>query len=191
MIPWQEVFSGPPWALFLDRDGVLNQRLLNDYVKSPEDFLWCQGLPEALAGPAACFDPILVVTNQQGIGKGLMEEADLDRIHEKMRSEAEAAGCRIDRVYLCGELSGSGSFNRKPAIGMGLQAKRDYPALSFRRSIMVGDTLADMQFGKRLKMKTVLIDSSVKQAREHPRLVDMRFAYFTDFVAFLNQWKTA
>lgn len=191
MIPWQEVFSGPPWALFLDRDGVLNRRLPDDYVKNPEDFRWCQGLPKALKLLSACFDPILVVTNQQGLGKGLMQEAELGRIHDNMRAEAEAAGGRLDRIYFCGDLSGSGSSCRKPAIGMGLQAKRDFPALSFRRSIMVGDTLSDMKFGKRLKMKTVLIDPGFELAREHPRLVDMRFADLAGFVAYIQERKKA
>lgn len=172
----QLVFPDKQWSLFLDRDGVLNRRLMGDYVKTPEAFQWNAGALECLKHCEGIFRHIVVITNQQGIGKGLMTHEQLDAIHGKMLREAAAAGGRIDKVYYCPDLEQSGSFNRKPAVGMALKARKDFRDIRFRQSLMIGDTLTDMLFGKRLKMHTILISPDEKIAREHPRLVDWWFA---------------
>lgn len=169
-------FPEKQWSLFLDRDGVLNQRLIGDYVKSPEEFQWNEGALECLRLCERIFNRVVVITNQQGIGKGLMSEHQLETIHDKMLREAAARGGRIDKVYHCGDLEHSGSFNRKPAVGMALKARKDFPDIRFRQSLMIGDTLTDMLFGKRLKMKTILISADGQVARRHPHLVDWWFA---------------
>lgn len=87
------------WTLFLDRDGVINRRLVNDYVKSWTEFKFEAGTLEAVAKFSTVFGHIFVVTNQQGIAKGLMTEADLYAIHNQMIIEVEKAGGRIDQVY--------------------------------------------------------------------------------------------
>jgi len=174
------------WTLFLDRDGVLNRRFPGDYVKLPQDFLWIEGVLENLAYVSGMFSKIIVVTNQQGIGKGLMSSNDLERIHRKMLDDVQSAGGRIDKVYFCPDLEKSGSFYRKPMVGMGLQAKKDFPEIEFSKSIMVGDTLSDMRFGKRLKMKTVLISDDLTLARRKPYYVDLRFLNLAEFVGFLR-----
>ncbi len=174
------------WTLFLDRDGVINQRPENDYVKSPADFHWTEGALESLIYFSRVFTHILVVTNQQGIGKGLMSEKDLELIHKHMTGELTAAGGRIDKVYFCADLKGSGSFYRKPNVGMALKAKKDFPGIDFASSIMVGDTLSDMRFGKRLKMKTVLVDAGLCTARLNHRLIDLRFSSLAGFADHLR-----
>jgi len=174
------------WTLFLDRDGVLNKRLPDDYVKLPQDFLWIEGVLESLAFFSGIFAKIIVVTNQQGVGKGLMSSTDLERIHQKMLDEVQSAGGRIDKVYFSPDLEKSGSFFRKPMVGMGLKAKKDFPKIEFAKSIMVGDTLSDMRFGKRLKMKTVLISDDLALARMNPYYVDLRFTSLADFAGFLK-----
>ncbi len=175
------------WTLFLDRDGVLNERPINDYVKGLSDFVWKEGALEGLAGLSQIFGTIVVVTNQQGIGKGLMTADDLELIHKKMLQEANEAGGRIDKVYYCGELASTRSFYRKPAVGMGLLARKDFPQICFSHSVMVGDTLSDMRFGKRLKMHTVLIGSDLSLAREYPRMVDLGFADLNGFLHYLQK----
>jgi len=72
--------------LFLDRDGVINVRLIDDYVKRKEEFEFLEGSLEAFKIFAKHFDKIVVVTNQQGIGKGLMSEGDLEKIHSYMKN---------------------------------------------------------------------------------------------------------
>jgi histidinol-phosphate phosphatase family protein len=174
------------WTLFLDRDGVLNERPMNDYVRGPADFLWKQGALKGLAGLSGMFGTIVVVTNQQGIGKGLMTADDLELIHKKMLQDAKEAGGRIDKVYFCGERAETRSFYRKPSVGMGLLARKDFPHICFSQSVMVGDTISDMRFGKRLKMRTVLICKEPSMARNYPGLVDLRFADLEEFFGFLQ-----
>lgn len=174
------------WTLFLDRDGVINHRLKNDYVKSPDDFVFLEGVLESIAYFSAIFGKIIVVTNQQGIGKGLMTVTQLDQIHDKMLNAVKQANGRIDKVFFCPDLETSGSFNRKPMIGMGLMAKRHFPEINFRCSIMVGDSLSDMRFGTRLKMHTVLIASDAVLARSNSHYIDYCFPGLLVFSNFLR-----
>lgn len=74
----------PTWTLFLDRDGVINQRNFEGYITRVEDFIFLPKVIEGLKLLAPQFSKIIVVTNQQGIGKGIMTEGDLDEIHNFM-----------------------------------------------------------------------------------------------------------
>jgi histidinol-phosphate phosphatase family protein len=159
-------------ALFLDRDGVINRRIIDGYVTRREDFVLIDGVLEAIAIFARKFDHIFMVTNQQGIGKGLMTEADLADIHGWFLQQVEATGGRIDRIYHCPALKAEHSFMRKPSIGMALQARRDFPGVVLKQSVMVGDTASDMLFGRRAGMTTVLVGDEPFIARQHPHLVD-------------------
>ncbi len=186
MKPSLDDLKNKEWTLFLDRDGVINKRPLNTYVTKPDDFVWEDGAVNSISRLSGIFKTIIVVTNQQGIGKGIMSQKDLNNIHLKMLNEIESAGGRIDKVYFCGDLDNRGSFFRKPAIGMGLWAKKDFPHISFRKAIMVGDTITDMLFGKHLKMITVLIDNQPFLARKYPKLVDYRFPDLKGFTQFVS-----
>jgi histidinol-phosphate phosphatase family protein len=174
------------WTLFLDRDGVINHRLVDDYVKSWEDFKFIDGVPEAIKILDSVFGKIIVVTNQQGVGKGLMKMETLQEIHRKMMSEIKNAGGRIDKIYFCPDLKESKSFDRKPQVGMGLKAKNDFPYINFKKSIMAGDSLSDMKFGRRLQMTTVWISSDLTLPRNYPKPVDYTF---DDLKAFSQQFK--
>lgn len=173
---------GKDWTLFLDRDGVINERLPGDYVSRPEDFVFIKGALEAICALSAIFGRIIVVTNQQGIGKGKMTAADLEKVHAKMVSEIEAQGGRIDAVYFCGSLSADKDPRRKPGPGMALDAQRDFPEIDFQRSVMVGDSHADMEFGFHLGMVTVLVDTKAEEKEKNKDLkVDYR-------VGSLEEW---
>jgi D-glycero-D-manno-heptose 1,7-bisphosphate phosphatase len=151
--------SAEAWTLFLDRDGVINERIPNGYVLSRGQFVLLPGVTEALTALTTLFHRIIIVTNQQGIGKGLMTEEDLEDIHRYMQEQIHDAGGRIDAVYYCPSLEGTIPSCRKPAIDMGMAARRRFPEISFRRSVMVGDAPSDMLFGKRLGMKLVFVDN--------------------------------
>jgi len=174
------------WTLFLDRDGVINQRLVDDYVKTWDEFEFLDGVLDAIKVFAKTFGRIVVVTNQRGIGRGVMKEDTLNEIHQKMTDDIAKAGGKIDRVYFCPDLKDSGSFNRKPQIGMGLKARKDFPEINFKKSIIAGDSKSDLQFGKRLKMKTVLIGDDFSIANNNPRLVDYHFDGLIDFANLLG-----
>lgn len=147
----------PRRPLFLDRDGVINQRLRGDYVRHPDEFVFEENALAALRLLAGWFCPIVVVTNQAGIGKGLMTHDDVRAVHEKMLAETERAGGRIDAVYYCPHRPDEGCSCRKPAPGMAYQAQRDFPHIAFHDTWMVGDSLSDMQMGVSLGMHTALI----------------------------------
>lgn len=174
------------WSLFLDRDGVINKRKPNDYIRSSEEFVFLDGVLDALAVFNQVFKHIVVVTNQQGIGKGLMKTSELEQIHAFMLSEIESAKGRIDKVYYCPALKSANSFCRKPSVGMGLNARKDLPAIQFNKSFMVGDSESDLRFGKRLGMKTVFISDDLLEIRKLHHLIDLSFPSLLHFSSFLQ-----
>jgi histidinol-phosphate phosphatase family protein len=171
------------WTLFLDRDGVINKRLPGAYVGSVQEFEFLEGSVEAIKIFSMVFGTIVVVTNQQGIGKGLMTGYELETVHNHMIQEINNSGGRIDKVYHSPFLKSSNHITRKPSVGMGLMAKKDFQDIKFKKSIMVGDSLTDMIFGKRLKMKTVFIGDPIN-ARLNENLIDF---VFPDLLTFARQ----
>jgi D-glycero-D-manno-heptose 1,7-bisphosphate phosphatase len=147
------------WSLFLDRDGVLNVRIPGDYVRSWEMWQWLLGSLEALAILRSQFRRMLIVSNQQGIGKGLYSHEDLALIHERMKEDMLGVSASFDGIYYCPDLAGKDAYCRKPNPGMAEQAKRDFPDINFHRSVMVGDRPSDMAFGNQLGMYTVLLET--------------------------------
>ena len=137
-------------ALFLDRDGVINVLRHNDYVKTPDELELLPGVAEAVALCKSHFDYIFIATNQQGIGKGLMTEDDLADIHVKLLTAVPG----IDKIYHCPRLEREHSFNRKPNIGMALQARREHPELRLKDCVMVGDSMTDKRTAPALWAKT-------------------------------------
>lgn len=165
------------WTLFLDRDGVINKRLENDYVKTIDEFEFLPGVLEALSMLKNKFYRIVVVTNQQGIGKGLYSIEDLNKIHSYMLSEVEKNGGKIDKVYFSPYLKQENHPSRKPEIGMALKAREDFPLINFHNSIMLGDTQGDMDFAQKAGMKAIQIGENEGQLEG----VDARFKSVLDF----------
>lgn len=160
------------WTLFLDRDGVINHEKDGDYIRHAGEFHFYEGVPEAMAVFAARFGHIFIVTNQKGIGRGLMTESDLTGIHQMMMDAIIAAGGRVDRIYHCPHTD-TGSPFRKPNPGMGFKARGEFPEVDLRRSIMVGNTLSDMGFGRNLGAKTIFIPSTKPMPElPHPLIDD-------------------
>lgn len=145
------------WTLFLDRDGVINRRIIGGYVTRWEEFEFLPGVLESLKILAKQFGNIVVVSNQQGIGKGIMNAEDVEKIHSSMIRQVEGARGRIDLVLYSPHLESEGSEMRKPAIGMALEAQRMFPEIDFNKSVMVGDSETDIQFGRNAGMITVLL----------------------------------
>jgi histidinol-phosphate phosphatase family protein len=167
-------WHGPDWTLFLDRDGVLNRTAPGTYVTRPADFQWLPGAVDTLARLRPLFGRIVVVTNQQGIAKGLMNGADLADIHSAMLAQLEAAGVRLDAVYHCPHRADAGCSCRKPRPGMALAAQQQFPEIDFRRAWMIGDSESDIEFGRNLGMRTIRIPDGISasaadlQARDLP-----------------------
>ncbi|MEO7835593.1 MAG: HAD-IIIA family hydrolase [Ginsengibacter sp.] len=135
------------WTLFIDRDGVVNDEKHLDYIHTWDEFKFYKGVKEAFKIFNKKFGTIVMITNQRGVAKGLTKLEDLNLIHKNMLKEIEDADGRIDRIYFCTDME---SENRKPNTGMGLQAIRDFPKIDVTKSIMIGNTLSDMKFGRNL-----------------------------------------
>ena len=98
------------------------------------------------------FKHIFIVTNQRGVGKGVMTDKDLQDIHKRMCQEIWSYGGRIDRIYCCTAVSDSDQ-RRKPNTGMFEEILHDYPDVIPSRCLMVGDSKSDLQFAKNCGMK--------------------------------------
>ncbi len=162
----QKIEIDASWSLFLDRDGVINERLPGAYVQYWSQFRFTEGTLPALAQFADWFRRIFIVTNQQGIGKNLMTREMLEAVHYQMLKDIEQANGRIDHIYFCPDLRSKPNNCRKPNPAMGILAKKNYPEIFFNRSIMVGDSIADIQFGHHLGMTTILV---IGKAEEHEK----------------------
>ena len=158
----QRDFASGAWraypydALLLDRDGVINVLRPGDYVKTWEEFVFCDGALEALRLLEPLFRRIVIVSNQRGVGRGLMTEADLEAIHAGMLACIREAGGRIDRIYVC-TATDKADPRRKPNTGMLDEVRADYPDIDLRRSILAGDSLSDRQMAERAGIPFVRI----------------------------------
>lgn len=159
------------WTLFLDRDGVINKELRDDYVKHWSEFIFEDGSLEAIAKLSGIFGSIIIVTNQRGIGIEVMTENDLSAIHEKMISEIKNAGGRIDAIYYAPAADRS-DIRRKPNATMAFEAKNDFPKIDLAKSVIVGNSISDMEFGKNAGMRTIFIDEKKKFANEKTDVMD-------------------
>lgn len=173
------------WTLFLDRDGVINLEKEGDYIYNPQEFVFYEGVPEALHLLGRRFGEVILVTNQRGVGKELMTELDLMDIHNHMLKNIEAAGGRIDAIYYCTSLDNNHP-DRKPQPGMAFRAKEDFPGIDFSKSVMVGNKLSDMQFGRNAGMHTVYMQTThPDQPLPHPA-IDLAFKSLLNFAGALK-----
>jgi histidinol-phosphate phosphatase family protein len=171
------------WTLFLDRDGVINEKRENDYVKNWDEFKFTERALDAVSRLSSLFGYIIVVTNQRGVGKGIMSEFDLNSIHDQMIKAIIQSSGRIDKIYYCTDILDT-SENRKPNIGMGKRAKLDFPKINFNKSVIAGDSISDMLFGKNLGMLRIMINSELNE-NKHSEHFDFSFQSLFGFSNFL------
>jgi histidinol-phosphate phosphatase family protein len=160
------------WTLFLDRDGVINERIFGGYITKVDEFKFLPGVESAIAGLTKKFNRLIVVTNQQGIGKGLMTERNVLEIHSYMCDRVHLEGGKIDKCYFAPNLKGAEDDLRKPNPEMANMAKMEFSEIEFKRSIMIGDTDSDILFGKNVGMFTVRIKTEEPIGLEADLTVD-------------------
>jgi D-glycero-D-manno-heptose 1,7-bisphosphate phosphatase len=132
-------------VVILDRDGVLNKKPPRaQYVRKWNEFEWLPGAKEGLRLLKEAGRRVIVISNQAGVGRGVMTETDLLEIHNRMRAEAEEAGGRIDEIYYCPHGWNDGCECRKPNPGLLFQAQREVN-LDLSRTPFVGDDERDAQ----------------------------------------------
>ena len=171
------------WTLFLDRDGVLNERIVNGYVTQISELKLIDNVPDALAICDRFFGRIIVVSNQQCIGKGLCTDETVGDVNVYLADICKV----IDAIYWCPHLASERCHCRKPETGLAIKAKKDYPEIDFSKSVMVGDQLSDLLFGKNCGMKTVLVGEHIlTPSEEIMQYADYCFNSLIDFAKSLE-----
>jgi D-glycero-D-manno-heptose 1,7-bisphosphate phosphatase len=173
-------WSGTLRTIFLDRDGVLNEKMPEgSYVRAWSDFRVLPGAPEAVARLNRAGIRVIVVSNQRGIALGLYSSADVEAIHANLQDVLKADGAHVDAFYFCPHDKEACNC-RKPLPGMFEQAQLDFPDISASTSAMIGDSLSDIEFGRRLGMGTVFIEGDAERqkagAEKAAELADAHFA---------------
>lgn len=145
--------------VFLDRDGILNRKLPEgQYVDTCRDIELLFGAAEAVAKLNRKGHKVIVVTNQRNIALGALSEEGLARLHDFLRKELGRQGAHLDAIYHCPHDPGQQECRcRKPSPGLLEQAFRDFPGASAAESVMIGDSLSDIQAGRRFGMRTIFV----------------------------------
>jgi D-glycero-D-manno-heptose 1,7-bisphosphate phosphatase len=147
-------------TLFLDRDGVINKKLEQRYVTNFDEFVFVKNSDIAIRKLHKIFKRILIVTNQQGIGKGIMTEDDLNLLHLQMQRKLSVDFDLIDKIYFCPCLEVDNCNCRKPKTGMLENAKLDFPDMKIEDSFLVGDSDSDIIAGKKFGLTTIKVSSA-------------------------------
>jgi D-glycero-D-manno-heptose 1,7-bisphosphate phosphatase len=176
-------------TVFLDRDGVLNRKLPEgEYVSAWEHFHLLPGAAEAIGKLKVAGLRVLVVSNQRGVALGLYRREDVDRIHAELQKELAPRGAEIDGFYFCPHDKGACNC-RKPLPGLFEQARSQFPDIEPETSLMIGDSLSDIEFGRNLGMTTIFIEGDTKAredrkpgAQRAAELADLRFDTLIDAV---------
>ncbi len=143
-------------VVFLDRDGVINKKLEGDYVKSYDEFIFLPGAIDAIKKIKQNGLMVIIITNQSGIGRGIMSENALIKLHEQMLAEMEKEGVNIDAIYYCPHSPDDGCNCRKPNDGLFKQALMDFN-IDMKNSWMIGDEQKDIEAGEKAGCKTCLL----------------------------------
>ncbi len=144
-----------PKLVLLDRDGVLNEDR-DDFIKNPGELVMIPGSAEAVGKLTSAGIKTAIVTNQSGIGRGLFDEAMLQRIHERLRDETKRQGGHFDAIFFCPDAPEAAGPNRKPEPGMLRQAMAQFRA-SPGDCVMIGDSLRDLQAAQKAGCRRVLV----------------------------------
>lgn len=145
--------------MFLDRDGILNEKMPEHrYVTRWEEFRVLPGVPEALRRLNDAGLRVVVVSNQRGIAKGLYTAADLEAMHAQFQRLLNLDGAHIDAFFICPHEANECNC-RKPLPGLYEQAVAQFPEITAATSLMIGDSPTDIEFGRRVGMKTILVDA--------------------------------
>ncbi len=150
-------------AVFLDRDGVIN--VDSGYVSKREDFVFCEGVFDALKSFQKLGYMLIIVTNQSGIGRGYYSEKDFLALSEWMNDELKNKGIKISKVYYCPHAPDAGCECRKPKPKMILDAVKEFD-IDLKNSVMVGDKLSDMEAGKKAGVARLFLLSDGKSEFE-------------------------
>lgn len=144
-----------PQAVFLDRDGTINVERA-DYVKSVEELVFLDGALEAIRNLSRLNVPIVLITNQSVIGRGIVTSEQVDDIHAYLRACVHSADGRIDAIYLCPHRPDEGCACRKPKPGLLLAAAAELH-LDLRRCVFIGDSITDLEAARAVGCQPIMV----------------------------------
>jgi D-glycero-D-manno-heptose 1,7-bisphosphate phosphatase len=145
-------------TVFLDRDGVINEKMPEgSYVRSPAELRLLDGAAQAIASLNRAGLRVIVLSNQRGIALGLYTADDVRAIHAALEDQFAACGAHLDGFHFCPHDKNQCNC-RKPLPGLFEQAVADHPDITAASSVMIGDSLSDIEFGRRLGMRTIFIE---------------------------------
>src|SRR5688572_1599329 len=151
-------------AIFLDRDGVINEKIESGYVTRWGEFRLVPGIIETIAKLSGMNLPIIVVSNQACVAKGLLARSDLAEITTRFVTRLRKSGARIDAVYYCPHRSQQACGCRKPKADLLRHAARDW-RLNLDHSVLIGDSMVDVGAARAVGSKAILIDRGIETNR--------------------------
>ena len=167
----------PRSAIFLDRDGVINQDV--GYLHRPEQFELAQGAMEGLSLLAKCNVSVIIVTNQAGIGLGYFQHEDFFHVNRAMFKACAPSGIRFDRIFYCPHGLDEECQCRKPSPGMLERAFEELPLLR-ESSWMIGDRVSDMKAAQAAGISSIMV-----KGEEEPEPQDHLVDNLKDAVEYL------
>ena len=142
-------------AIFLDRDGVINQER-KDYVKNIEEFIIFENVSDAISLIKNHNFLVILITNQSAVNRKLLTIENLDKIHEKLQNYLKMHNTSFDHVYFCPHMPKENCNCRKPKPGLIIQAKNDFK-IDLSQSFMIGDSQTDVQAAESAGCKGILL----------------------------------
>jgi D-glycero-D-manno-heptose 1,7-bisphosphate phosphatase len=174
-------------AVFLDRDGVINQNR-TDHVKSWAEFQFLPGALTALRLLTTVGFRIFIITNQAAVGRGLMSLDALEGIHARLRAVAHNHGAHIEDIRYCPHTPEERCHCRKPQPGMIEELARQYQ-INCREAFLIGDALTDIAAGQQMGCQTILVKSGRGTAElQKPELRRFQPAYIADDLLAASRW---
>ncbi len=188
--------TGGRIAVFLDRDGTLNEEV--DTLRTPDELRLIPGAGDAVRTLNTLGIITCVISNQSGVARGIISEADLVPIHARLRAGLGQSGATVDTIYYCPHHPTEGvppyrlaCDCRKPRPGMLLRAEREF-GIDLGRSFVIGDRLADVLAGKAVNATTVLVltgygNTSAAECRRENVTPDLIAPSIVEAVRFVQE----
>ena len=176
-------------AIFLDRDGVINEFVL-EAIRDPEEFRYYEFTATALRrlGKLGC--PVVVVTNQSAIGRGWTTESIVGQIHQRLMADLNTWGVEVLAIKHCPHHPDDGCRCRKPDSGMLEEASREF-GIDLASSIMVGDSVVDMQAADKLGMTKIRVKTGRGESPLPDGLqIDAHVTDLSEAVDWMESWSS-
>ncbi|WP_321504065.1 D-glycero-beta-D-manno-heptose 1,7-bisphosphate 7-phosphatase [uncultured Methanoregula sp.] len=179
-------------AVFVDRDGTINIDV--HYLNDPDKFEMYPGVGEGIKQLKVKGYKIIVITNQSGIGRGYFTEQQLFRVHERMITEFQKFDVTLDGIYYCPHHPDDHCNCRKPNTGLFEKAVQEHN-IDVKKSFMLGDKMLDIEAGKKIGVKTILIPephlkevllSQKNEWRHNPDFIANNFRSAVDWILDIN-----